>query len=144
MTTNGEWARLTIFKNSRILRYNALQFHIHAPSEHQINGVYYDAEIHIVFKIDPSYERRNDKYELAVVGLLLDSTLDQENDFINEWNLNRNSGEEFFLDFEYFKDLQRDFYFREYFNYEGSLTTPDCNEIVNWFVMRQPLVISKR
>ena len=28
--------------------YKVHQFHFHAPSEHRINGVLYDAELHIV------------------------------------------------------------------------------------------------
>lgn len=29
-----------------------------------------------------------------------------------------------------------------YFRYSGSLTTPDCDEIVEWFVINEPLYIS--
>ena len=31
-----------------ISEYQAFQFHFHAPSEHTINGNYYDLEMHIV------------------------------------------------------------------------------------------------
>ena len=55
MTTNGDFGSLRIFKNGRLLKFNTLQFHIHAPSEHQIDGVNYDAEIHVVFKVDSAY-----------------------------------------------------------------------------------------
>lgn len=29
-------------------RYELLQFHVHAPSEHQVNGLHYPAEVHFV------------------------------------------------------------------------------------------------
>jgi carbonic anhydrase len=32
--------------------------------------------------------------------------------------------------------------YEDYFHYKGSLTTPDCNQIVNWIVMKNPLIIS--
>lgn len=44
---------------------------VHAPSEHTLNGVYYDAEVHIVHK-DASGN-------LAVIGVFLDSTSNTAN-----------------------------------------------------------------
>ena len=29
-----------------------------------------------------------------------------------------------------------------YFYYKGSLTTPECNEVVSWIVMEEPIFIS--
>lgn len=45
--------------------FNALQFHIHAPSEHTVNGKSYDAEVHFVHQLSGGTE-------LAVVGLFFD------------------------------------------------------------------------
>lgn len=30
-----------------------------------------------------------------------------------------------------------------YYNYTGSLTTPPCSEIVNWFILKAPVEVSK-
>ena len=30
-----------------------------------------------------------------------------------------------------------------YFSYQGSLTTPDCNEVVSWIIMESPIYISE-
>ena len=46
--------------------YQLLQYHIHAPSEHTIDGKNYEVEIHLVHK---SYIHN----KLAVVGLFFDS-----------------------------------------------------------------------
>lgn len=32
---------------------------------------------------------------------------------------------------------------KSYFNYKGSLTTPPCNEVVNWYLLKNPLEASK-
>jgi carbonic anhydrase len=44
-------------------RYELLQFHFHAPSEHAVNGQLADAELHLV--------HRNALLDLAVVGVLV-------------------------------------------------------------------------
>ena len=31
----------------------------------------------------------------------------------------------------------------EFFNYDGSLTTPPCTEGINWLVIKKPLLISQ-
>ena len=32
----------------------------------------------------------------------------------------------------------------DYYTYQGSLTTPGCNEIVTWIVLETPIKISKK
>ncbi len=110
-------------------RYNLLQFHTHAPSEHQINGKTYDGVMHFVHK--------NAKGELLVIGVMLeasDTANAQWEDILNHMESGKKG------------DLNLDGLFTNaarYFHYSGSLTTPPCSENVKWFVMETPLKVSK-
>lgn len=52
--------------------YNLIQFHFHTPSEHRINGKYYDVEAHFVFA--------DEKENLSVIGVFYDVS-DQRSEF---------------------------------------------------------------
>jgi carbonic anhydrase len=116
-------------------RYQLQQFHFHAPSEHTINGALADAELHIV--------HQNILGELAVVAVLLridDKHADPLFDKII-FGAPLSPGE---------NDLGGDVNAEEllpksnsYYTYTGSLTTPPCTEGVLWFVMAQPVAISR-
>ena len=130
-TENGE--------NKKELEYKALQFHIHAPSEHTINGKHYDAELHIVFKVtDKHSDQTEDKY--TVLGFFFNQS-EYESKFFKNWDIKNNLNKEFDLSLIDFSD---DFNkgLDEYYYYKGSFTTPKCDEIVNWFVFRNPIDMS--
>ena len=40
--------------------------------------------------------------------------------------------------------VKKRFRFQNYFTYQGSLTTPGCNEIVTWIVLDAPIKIAKK
>eukprot|EP00666_Eupelagonemidae_sp_cell4sb_P015418 gene15418-19021_t len=52
--------------------YEALQFHFHFPSEHTVDGVSYDGELHIVHRRVGT----SGLDDLLVVGVMLDATDD--------------------------------------------------------------------
>ena len=116
-------------------KYELLQFHFHAPSEHKVKGKFYDMELHLVHK--------NGRNELAVLGVFMkkgkpnnivqvlwDNMLkevDKEN-VVSGISVNASGL------------LPKD---RSYYHYFGSLTTPPCSEGVNWSVLKTPIEVSE-
>jgi carbonic anhydrase len=116
-------------------RYELLQFHFHAPSEHTVNGQFAAAELHLV--------HRNNLLDLAVVGVLV-NVGSPVNAVIDEILLNASteSGEEVILPGSVnAKDVLPKS--ENYFTYSGSLTTPPCSEGVRWFVLKAPVFVSQ-
>jgi len=114
--------------------YRLLQFHFHAPSEHQVDGRNYDAEVHFVHKSDDG--------KLAVLGVLF--KVGAENAFLKAiWSQmpsskGTRSDPAVMLDPNAFLPANRD-----YVRYFGSLTTPPCSEGVNWFLLKTPVELSR-
>jgi|UniRef100_K3WD24 carbonic anhydrase len=121
--------------------YSLAQFHVHTPSEHTINGHHYGGEIHFVHKEDNGSG-------LLVTGLLLNPEKHvPENAWIEDVWRTMNDGVEdkvvpAELEVNYVDLLNSIVYTSHLFNYAGSLTTPPCSEIVNWWVINNPLSIS--
>ena len=115
--------------------FDLLQFHFHSPSEHAVNGKLADLELHMV--------HRNGKGELGVVGVLMN--IGEENLALGEiWqNMPKGTSPERLVE----RDIinARDFlpHNTNYYRYMGSLTTPPCSEGVNWFVMSDPIEVSR-
>ncbi|CAG9334221.1 unnamed protein product [Blepharisma stoltei] len=106
-----------------------VQFHFHAPSEHQIDGNSYDLEMHVVQKDSAG------NY-LFVVGILFKKG-SSSNDFIEK--VIDSETEETKIDLtDILDDDLANFYY-----YEGSLTTPPCTESVEWFVWEEIQEISE-
>jgi carbonic anhydrase len=116
-------------------KFELLQFHFHAPSEHTVKGAFYDMEMHLVHK--------NDRGDLAVVGVFMKKG--KANKVIEAlWN---NLPKE--IDKENTVDglsvnasglLPAD---TKYYHYYGSLTTPPCSEGVSWSVLKTPVEVSE-
>lgn len=131
--------------------YEAVQFHFHSPSEHTIEGRYYPLELHIVHVITAEHFSINENEDealapprhIAVLGLFFEVDDDAPpNSFIDALQLEKvGTGNRIKLNmFEHFGSIESP----EYFSYPGSLTTPPCSEIVNWFVVRKPLKMTYR
>lgn len=103
--------------------YTLLQFHLHAPSEHTVDGRELAAELHLV--------HQSDEGEFAVVGVLVERGA--ANAAI-EPVLSRQPGE---VDPAGLLPASH-----RTFRYEGSLTTPPCTEGVHWMVMQEPISFS--
>jgi carbonic anhydrase len=116
-------------------KWNLLQFHLHSPSEHTVDGKRYDAELHFVHS--------NAKGELAVVGVFLRKG--KENKALKAVfdNAPADVGTDpkpvagAKVDLKAILPAQTG-----YFTYGGSLTVPPCGEGVKWFVLKTPIEVS--
>ncbi|MFZ3218228.1 MAG: carbonic anhydrase family protein [Candidatus Acidiferrales bacterium] len=112
-----------------------VQFHFHHLSENEVDGKKYDMELHFVH-MDSAAGRA------AVVAVFIKSG--NENALLRDlWShIPREAGKEM----EYKKDvinasdlLPAD---RNYYVFDGSLTTPSCKEGIRWIVMKTPIEAS--
>ncbi len=129
--TNGNFSIVNATINGQSRIFSGLQFHIHQPSQHNINGTQYDCEIHFVHQtLDKSVDR-----DLLVIGVLFQAVDDSElfgNTFFDQWDFLKIQEK---VDFDGGKAIHNLLKGHEvYINYDGSLTTPGCAQRVNWFV----------
>lgn len=112
-------------------QYTLLQYHVHAPSEHVIDGKAYPAEIHFVHSTPDG--------KLAVIGVFVDELAMKTNaEFQNILNAAHLSATPTFTA-NPAKLLPT---MAKFYLYSGSLTTPPCTEGVNWYVLDKPIHIT--
>ncbi|MEQ1569258.1 MAG: carbonic anhydrase family protein [Myxococcota bacterium] len=106
--------------------YELVQFHLHTPSEHRVNGKPYPMELHLVHKDAAGH--------LAVMGVFV--TEGEENQALASVfdNMSGKVAQEKALSDAYDPAaiLPED---HRFFRYTGSLTTPPCSEDVRWMVL---------
>ena len=139
LVNNGHTAQVNV-KPGNYLRiegeeFELLQFHIHVPSEHHINGKEFLLEVH--------YVHRNKKGELAVIGVLHDEGEDHVNMARYMGAIPTEIGKSVPIDIslEKLAIANQD---KAYYRYNGSLTTPPCSEGVRWYVLKETGTISKK
>jgi carbonic anhydrase len=121
--------------------YRLVRFHIHAPSEHTVDGDSYPAELHLVHESEAG--------ELAVVAIfvensslpapLIDEVIETAGDVGEEVQIqDALSPLDLLLDFEPPRATEK-----RYYTYTGSLTTPGCDEGVRWFVLQDIHIIDE-
>jgi carbonic anhydrase len=128
----------TVTKSDKV--YSLAQFHMHAPSEHTLNGKVFDGEAHCVHST-------GDGSALLVVGLFLEKKENAETNpwVASVWKSLGNVTEEtpaYLKLHSYSKMLAATAAKGKVFNYAGSLTTPVCSEIVDWWVIQTPVQVS--
>ncbi len=116
------------------ITFELKQFHFHSPSENQIDGKSFPLEAHFV--------HADKKGDLAVIAVMF-----QEGEANPElekiWaDMPNKEGDTKVLQLKEIakKLLPKD---KHYYRFNGSLTTPPCTEGVRWFVLKQPLTVSK-
>jgi len=134
---NGHSIRMKVPEGSSILyggkKFNLVNFHFHHPSEHKVDGQLYPLEAHLVHLSEA-------KDAAVVLGVFFVSGA--ENPALTPiWSWLPKAVEEVPTGLTY--DLTTLLpASRERYAYEGSLTTPGCEEIVSWTVFREPLTAS--
>ncbi|KAI4487824.1 hypothetical protein M0802_011784 [Mischocyttarus mexicanus] len=158
VTNNGHTIRIDLFEFPMQLviehlsaNYSFEQMHFHWGSEHTIDGQRYPLELHLV--------HYNDKYKNTLAasehkdGLVVLTTLfeigDENNEglspiisaakVVSEWI----GGSLVRISSKLLPDLLLPKNRKNYYTYEGSLTTPDCTEVVTWFIMNEKLTVSQ-
>lgn len=129
--------------------YDLLQCHVHwgnmsgVGSEHLIDGYAADLEIHFVHRMQGATDDTAGDY-LAVVAVLADVDEDEDAPLTGPWLLlNASAVQEFEssipitgFSFDSLLPVNRDYYY-----YQGSLTTPPCSETVQWFVLKERITV---
>lgn len=131
--------------SNRVLSYEMLSYHLHSWSEHEVENsdgdeVSYDMEMHVVFS---GTDSTNDR--LSVLGVFFnvdeDLTSSDDSDMVKSM-INA------FLDVD--EDMSPLADFSQIYGegellyvYQGSLTTPNCAQTVNWHVLREVQNISQ-
>ncbi len=114
--------------------YKLLQFHYHALSEHTIDGRHYPLEVHFVHKHSDA--------DFAVIGVMFEKGA--ANPLFDKYLAHFPQSRGDYKATETFEPaalLPADM---SYYHYQGSLTTPPCSEVVNWYVLKTPVTASER
>lgn len=110
------------------------QFHFHSPSENMIDSRTFPLESHFVHVSEDN--------ELAVVALLYQPG--PPNPALNVLlkNMPMNAGDSNRLGSKDIELFERNKKIKDYFRYNGSLTTPPCTEGVRWIVVKSSPTLS--
>jgi carbonic anhydrase len=108
--------------------FELVQFHLHSPSEHRVEGRSFSLEAHFV--------HQNERGELAVVGVLFrEGAIEPGLAKIGASAPSSAGKSEAFV--EPLDDLAILPNGRETYRYIGSLTTPPCTEGVRWLILEE-------
>ncbi len=137
VTNNGHTLQASIAGNNTLTvdgdKFELQQFHFHTPSENHVDGQSYPLEAH--------YVHSDAAGNLAVVSVFF--KLGDENKELasllavapaSESKANLNTA------FDAAALLPKE---KEYYRFNGSLTTPPCSEGVRWLVMKEPKTMSQ-
>ncbi|XP_068625189.1 carbonic anhydrase 2-like [Battus philenor] len=129
--------------------YTFVQFHLHWFSEHAIDGMKYPMEIHLLhvktgLTVAQALKRPDG---LAVVAVLGQVRADEDSGYnfhqiVDQLpsleNPTSGAGLPITLDLSRLLSPER----QSYYTYHGSLTTPDCQEVVTWIVHDRTIPVS--
>ncbi|XP_034608664.1 carbonic anhydrase 4 [Trachemys scripta elegans] len=160
---NGHTVKVSLSGSAKIgggglrNKYNAIEFHFHwgtskgfSPgSEHSIDGERYAMELHIVHRkegFSTTEQAVTDKEGLAVLGFFIKTGAKNENyepliEMLNEVALKGSQKNMTSLPLESLIPAKKNL--TRYYRYNGSLTTPNCNQAVVWTIFQEPIVLKE-
>ncbi|WP_200762632.1 carbonic anhydrase [Nitrosophilus alvini] len=139
VVNNGHTVKVNFGEGSELKvdgkEFELKQYHFHTPSENTIEGKYYPMEAHFV--------HASDKGELAVISVMIkegkaNPSLQAIVDNMPAHTGDKNSLKKYKLNAADLLPANKDYY-----RFNGSLTTPPCSEGVRWLVMKEPVEASK-
>ena len=128
--------------------YNLKQFHfhwgrsaVHLGSEHSVDGNKFSGELHFVTRKNIGSDTAGDAFAVLGVFLMEDPSAAYDNTIWMKFLsiLPHETAELQNVSGVVLTDLVPDD--RSYYYYEGSLTTPPCSQVVQWFLLRNPIRI---
>jgi carbonic anhydrase len=137
IVNNGHSIQVNVAEGSTIkvdgIIFELKQFHFHTPSENNINGKSFPLEAHFVHS--------SKEGELAVVALMFNEG--KKNKVLEQYWLKMpmKAGEKSELIVKTIETLLPKN--RDYYRFNGSLTTPPCTEGVRWIVLKDATTLSK-
>ncbi|XP_027353187.1 alpha carbonic anhydrase 4-like [Abrus precatorius] len=113
--------------------YKLIQCHWHTPSEHKLNGIKFDLELHVV--------HQNSKGETAVIGIWY--KIGGPDPFLSKLLDDIKSIGDKDVDLGVINPKDINFMSKKYYRYVGSLTTPPCTEGVIWTITKKVRTVSR-
>ncbi len=136
ITNNGHTLQASVTENNTISvdgkTFELKQFHFHTPSENHVDGQSYPLEAHYVHSDAAGH--------LAVVALFF--KLGESNPQLEKLLAvapEEEADAKLAKAFDVAALLPKQ---KQYYRFNGSLTTPPCSEGVRWLVLKQPLTLS--
>lgn len=115
--------------------YDLMQFHFHTPSEHTIMGKKFPAELHFV--------HGNKSKVWSVIGVMIKEGAANPAAAELLANLPTTKGSTSRSNTTMINARDLIPHDKSYYRYMGSLTTSPCSEGVSWYVIKQPIEMSK-
>jgi len=139
MTNTGKQLRIDVAAGAGInidgLDFALKHLSFHIPSEHTYNNKHFPMEI--------QFAHQSKDGQLAIVSLVVATGKSSRTLRKLQQQLPMNAGESKPLAANALRNFEKKKKVTHYYRYSGSLTSPPCNEGVRWFIMNQPLKISK-
>jgi len=138
VVNNGHTVKVSFGEGSELKidgkEFELKQYHFHTPSENTVEGKHYPMEAHFV--------HASEKGELAVISVMIkegkaNASLQTIVDNMPTHAGDKNSLKKHKLNAADLLPASRDYY-----RFNGSLTTPPCSEGVRWLVMKEPVEAS--